>query len=429
MPRRLARATVDRVERRDLKPMEVTFLAQPFDHTRCLVRIGDRLAQLLSCRTPLYDRVWLVSAFVDCQVIGRFAAAIGASRRAGAEIHFVVGIDLQGTTVEALREILSLGVDAKVVKNRRPGHTFHPKLYLFEASGQEAVLLVGSSNLTDGGIYKNYEAALSVRYDLTGRDNVEYDSLRGSLDIFLEPSGPTVQVLSENLIQLLLERKEITTESERLASRKRSTAGPRRRRRSGVAAESPFAGEDVPAAPPMPVGLTRRVVRAAKSRRGDRRPGGTYAISEFYMEINPLQRAKIPGEVRIPIQGRDIDPDFWGWQGQYKTEYGERGKKRRAYHNWRTVWRIIDADSPDRVFVDEVRIYGYEDRSEFRFYSSRLVSLGADAPDIVRITRCDPGDEAVFQCELARRGSATHSGWKQYCTQTMVGGKRKFGIL
>ena len=36
-------------------------------------------------------------------------------------------------------------------------HTFHPKLYLFK-SDDHAEMVMGSGNLTEGGLYTNYEA-------------------------------------------------------------------------------------------------------------------------------------------------------------------------------------------------------------------------------------------------------------------------------
>jgi len=44
--------------------------------------------------------------------------------------------------------------------------TFHPKIYLFR-NDRAAELLVGSGNLTEGGLFTNYEGSLRVSLDLT----------------------------------------------------------------------------------------------------------------------------------------------------------------------------------------------------------------------------------------------------------------------
>lgn len=412
--------------------MEIQFLTQPFDSGGSSQTIGDKLTALLASRSPLFNRVWLVSAFVNRKVVVRLATYVAASRDAGAEIHFVVGIDFHSTSVEALREILALNIDAKVMKNPRTGHTFHPKLYLFEATGQRAVLLLGSSNLTDGGIFKNYEVAACLSLDLTGPDAALYQDLQSSLGIFLNPDGPIVQPLTEDLIKVLIQRGDIVSEVGKKQARRQAAAVARRASRTTTIPPSPFGTEFVPSPPPLPDEPVRRVIKVSRQRLHEtdpHEPASSYDITEFYMHLNKLQGPTIPGEVRIPVTARRIDRDFWGWPDQYQTEYRMQGRKSREYKSWKPLWRILNVDVPDQVYEDEVRIYGYMDRTEFRFYSRRLVLMGADEFDVLRITRCDPEDEATFQCELARQGSPTHALWEDYCTQPMPNSKRRYGFV
>lgn len=71
--------------------------------------------------------------------------------------HVVVGIDLQITTTGALRRLQSGGADVRVFSER--GRLFHPKaIYLKNNSSEH--LVVGSNNLTAGGISSNHELAI-----------------------------------------------------------------------------------------------------------------------------------------------------------------------------------------------------------------------------------------------------------------------------
>lgn len=410
--------------------MNVQFLTQPFDSGGSVQRVGDILIELLISRNPLFDRVWLVSAFADQDSVVRLSPHIVASRDAGADIHVVVGIDLWSTSVEALRGILELDVDARVFMNTRKGHTFHPKLFLFEASGHRAELLIGSSNLTRGGLFKNYEAVVWISYDLPLEEGA-LGGVKASLERFLNPSGPTVQPLTETLIQVLVEREDIISAAHR---RRPRTPASSREHPPGEKAvpPSPFGAEAIPNAPPLPAEAARRIVRTAERRRRrvprSERVEPSIRMIAFYLHLNRLQTPSTPGEVRIPLAGRSVDEAFWGWDNEYETEYKQRGRQRREYKTWKPIWRIADADNPDEVYDEEVRIYGYSDRGEFRFYSSRLVAMGADEFDIVRITRCTGEDMAQFQCELARHGSSTHTEWEVYCTQPMPNSDRKYGF-
>jgi hypothetical protein len=101
--------------------MEIRFLTPPFDNEGTFQSIGEKLIELLTCRAPMFDRVWIVSVFANQKAIIRLSPHVAASRQAGADIRFVIGIDHHSTTVEALREILAFGVDARIINHPRPG--------------------------------------------------------------------------------------------------------------------------------------------------------------------------------------------------------------------------------------------------------------------------------------------------------------------
>jgi hypothetical protein len=214
----------------------------------------------------------------------------------------------------------------------------------------------------------------------------------------------------------------------------------RKARRLEAAADIPFSEELIPDPPPLPPDVLDALipqVKRERSRRKRRVPKGRkIAIQSsaevfpeaFYMEVNKLQGPRIPGEARIPMEARDLAESFWGWPEMYQRESRAQGMKTRYYWNWRPRWRIIDAANPAQAFEDMVRMYEYEDSSDFRFYSSRLVELGADQGDIVRITRVN---EPALQYEvtLARKGSPEHASWRSNCTRQVRNSDRHYGYV
>lgn len=73
-----------------------------------------------------------------------------------------VGIDLGGTTIEALTYLSELpNARVRVVRSGMSHVVFHPKVYAFDGPKGWAVV-VGSSNLTTGGLYSNIESYLVV---------------------------------------------------------------------------------------------------------------------------------------------------------------------------------------------------------------------------------------------------------------------------
>jgi HKD family nuclease/transposase-like protein len=175
--------------------------------------MGEIIKDLLSSENPFYDKVWLVSAFANAKAVQRIAPNILEAKIRGVNINIVVGFDVKSTSAEALKLVDSLEVNSILVHNARGGHTFHPKIYLFEATGLRADLFIGSNNLTDGGLYTNYEASTRIIYEFPS-DYEQYSQFFTSLDVYLNPKGSTAQILTDDLIEILVERGDLATEKE-----------------------------------------------------------------------------------------------------------------------------------------------------------------------------------------------------------------------
>lgn len=400
--------------------MKIKYLVQPSQ------QVGEVLKDLFE-EEPLATEVILVSAFASRQTLLRLRSSLLRLRDRGALVRMILGIDLGGTSEEALAEALSWKVDTRLVKHRRAGHTFHPKMYLVKRPGR-ADILIGSSNMTDGGFFTNYEGGILFSFSLPG-DELGYAEARTSLQRFLDPTGPTVRVLSQSLLAQLLARRDIPTTEEQRRARTgegRASDGP----------ESPFGTEPIQPPPPLPDGVLselvaevrsvrrRRTVAIARTRARPRTPSPQIVPMSFYMTL-PKMRGGIPGEARVPLEARDLAPEFWGWRRMYRHQRGPRGTA-REYWNWKPRWRLWNSDNPGMVFVDEVRMYEYIDSSDFRFYAHRLLDLGADEGDVVRIARiAEPGVQ--FECVLAQGGTGTHGDWLRYCTEPVRNSGRRYG--
>ena len=71
--------------------------------------------------------------------------------------------------IEALLKDLSEYPHVKLYLYNEPTRTFHPKLYLF-ANADEAALIIGSSNWTQGGLQRNVEVNVVLRLDLKDKE-------------------------------------------------------------------------------------------------------------------------------------------------------------------------------------------------------------------------------------------------------------------
>lgn len=139
--------------------MEVQFLGQPFD-------VGGQVGRAIT--GLLTDRVIThflgITAWAKVSGLNRVSSSIKDFGQRGGYSELIVGIDEGGATIEGLQLALELFSEVWIFHD--PGvRTFHPKIYV-ASNSTKASVLVGSSNLTKGGLFTNYEASLKVDLDL-----------------------------------------------------------------------------------------------------------------------------------------------------------------------------------------------------------------------------------------------------------------------
>lgn len=410
--------------------MKIDFIAQPD------VQFGRILTDLLDSN-PLPHKIIIVSAFVSLQTILRLKDAVLNIDRNGGIARLVFGIDMGGTSQEVLREIVTWQTDNRVVKHRRPGFTFHPKIYLIEWH-DKAEILIGSNNVTEGGLFRNYESSARIIYDLPN-DNQLYEKAQQELNRFFDPTGDTTYILTEEFLHRLIEQGIIPSEAEARRNRDDSVSRPRR---GPIEGEPLFGVEAIEFPPPLPANILEGLVQTVRRRRAQRRiarqepqvvnepqispSDDTITPTAFYMTLPTLQGDNIPGEARVPLEALELAQEFWGWQEEYERVENPRGGQERVYWNWRPNWRIIDVERPENPVVQEVRMYFYENSSDFRFYARPLVNAGADLGDLVRITRVAEIN-IEFECMLAKQGTPEYNEWIGFCVNEVRNSQRRFG--
>lgn len=139
--------------------MRSDLVLQPFENDLALIEL---LRDALS--SDVYDSFTVVVAWARPSGLNLIKEDLQAFRDHGGHALALVGIDEGGATIEGLELVVSTFDVAEVLYDSKGG-TFHPKIYLFKGA-TEALLVVGSNNLTAGGLYYNYEAAHVTQLDL-----------------------------------------------------------------------------------------------------------------------------------------------------------------------------------------------------------------------------------------------------------------------
>lgn len=276
------------------------------------VEMGEIIKGLLSSQEPFYKNVWLVSAFANARAIQRITPNILEAKTRGANINIVVGFDVKSTSAEALKRINSLDVNSILVHNARAGHTFHPKIYLFE-SAEKAEVFVGSNNLTDGGLYTNYEASTRTVFEFP-EDNEEYVQFFSSLETYLKPTGTTAQPLSKELIAVLVARGEVPSEKEIRKSQAKSL----KIKKKTNAPKSPFGVEKIKRPPTLKASV-RKPSASTKVEVKNIKPvqiSGTLDVGELIWQKTKLpasdvqkQKGHVTGVLRLSQAKWEVNGD------------------------------------------------------------------------------------------------------------------------
>lgn len=133
-------------------------LNQPFNE-----QLGDRLIGYLD--STKYQSLNIIVAFAKNSGVLRIKDAFERFRKRGGEINVYVGIDLGGTSYEALTVLLP-NVDSLHIVHSESGQTFHPKIYNLVGK-KESLVIIGSHNLTGGGLWTNVESSVLLPLDMS----------------------------------------------------------------------------------------------------------------------------------------------------------------------------------------------------------------------------------------------------------------------
>ena len=145
-------------------------------------------------------------AFLKNSGLRHIAPSLHAYLASGGTASVTVGLSSGGTSAEGLESLWRILEDFEqplyVVHESRSSVSFHPKAYVF-SSARKSCALVGSANLTEGGLFSNHE--LSAAFDWNHSDAASkrsFDQLSQVLDEWQTPSPYCLEVTSTLLQRL-----------------------------------------------------------------------------------------------------------------------------------------------------------------------------------------------------------------------------------
>lgn len=170
----------------------------------------NRLLSSLNDRSV--TRAQLSVAYVTWQGLGQLERSLGKFLSRGSSLETIYGVGNGVTTPDALlyssfmRDIHPNYRFAGTIEDIYGNSTFHPKMYAFFREG-EIELLVGSANLTRGGLFMNTEAVLHIKAS-------DQSALANQFAAVWDKATSSATTLSPDEIRDLVKKSKLTTERQ-----------------------------------------------------------------------------------------------------------------------------------------------------------------------------------------------------------------------
>lgn len=400
------------------------FIAQPLG----LFRLGNYLLGNLQKKQWTLFRASV--AFVKNSGVKHIYSLLSDFQQRGRS-KISVGIDNGVTTYEGLVNLLdAIGANSEMwIFHNENSSTFHPKVYLF-ANDQNADFIVGSGNLTEGGLFTNYEAFLRVSLDLQNtEDRQQYDEIISYLDYWTDPSTGCAVQASLSFLNDLCDNDYLPTENQIRRERKEKSQQARERGKKARGFK-PFGTTKVPSAPFQPVIPVQlpEVVAVAEitpdtvaAEPVDEQDGLFMGFVMTLQQTDVGYGQKTAGtskrspEIFIPLKARDEDPIFGGWRALFVQDPENSNK----YDRWNVKMLV-------RGNIESINMMTWPLKHDFRLRSESL-RRGASPGDILRIERSDGTAGYQYVVEVISSTNPNYPPHLALCSHDTPNSKKKWG--
>jgi len=389
------------------------------------LRLGDWLN--LNFRDASWEKFSAAVAFVKASGVWHIATNLRSFIGNGKSVKFVVGIDHRGTSSEGLRMLLDcIGAAGEIwISHNQNPFTFHPKVYVFENEFRAAIS-VGSGNLTEGGLYTNYEAILTLNLRMEEESERKlYEAISESIREWSDFESGLSRRLDEEFLNELIQRNLVPTEVRtRETDEETGATGEEPEERQGEWESGLFPRIAVKRAP----GIRERP-RTIITRRGRRVTIPTAPPAEenpnFLMTLQQTDvgvgqttagTSRRSPEIFIPLAARNANPQFWDWPDAFIEDAARPGKFDRMGVRMRLVGDVI-----------EVNMMTWPVKHDFRLRSEALRRAG-NVGDILRMEKVQAQDY-LYYVEIIPQNTTQYRHYLALCQNQTRNSRKTWGYF
>ena len=293
--------------------------------------------------------------------------------KSGGKTSIISGIDQSITSYQALINLLPFTNDSFYIHHDKNFDiSFHPKLYLFGNDEVEKII-IGSSNLTAGGLYLNYEinVSMTISQDNDGREFIDNVTKYWN-DLIADENTKKADI---TFLNTLLKFGTLADEKRKIEFSKIIE------KVDGL----PFISRKKARLVPP---INKKLSLSIPSRERH------FAMTLSHFDVSDKSSDPV---ILIPLAALSALPDFWNWPNFF-TDSGSGYPQLYAKANIKIDGQLIKDQ--------HIRIYYYDRKSEFRLQCEQIKRNGNQG-DIVLISKHE-NDLLAYDIELIRQGSEQH---------------------
>lgn len=379
------------------------------------LRVGDVINQAIA--DPSFRQFRFAVAYMRVSGLDRLSVSIDSLVNRGGGLAGAVGIDGEVTSIEALQLLLRLSTNSTIF-HTVSGFIYHPKLYVIDG-GDQALVVVGSPNLTRDGLFRNVELATSIHLNFhEASDLAVYRRYEEFLNELLNTRNANVQPLNEAILRRLIDADLIKPEA-RVPEPGPPVRGPRVRARGPIA--TLFPPISVPVAPPAGIVPARRPVPGRAVRPAVVVPPATVGTAyTFLMQLSAFDsshRSDVAGtaEVLIPHPAVPFFPRLTMGGRTYPDALFDvvlntpTGRERHRYRLWYYEQRAIGTR------IDEYRL---------RMDKETIDLSTPGGGDLLVISKLSESNDPRYEVTILPRSDPTYPGFLAMCTNVAAADKR-----
>lgn len=292
-------------------------------------------------------------------------------KRKNGKTRIIVGLDL-GISINILNELKNILGNQNVFIYHNPADLiFHPKMYLINVNSEIGIIIIGSSNLTNAGLSKNFEINLAIELDLNNKEEKKIfeNYITFFEELLKEPSTEN----ATNIIISSLKGKKLTKTSKR---------GPKKH-------PDIFEG---------------------KNHGWEKKEFGDKIIFLMTLSYNDVSgKRKGDKYIRIPVVAVNLNMGFWGWKNKFK-------KTTSGKHLERNIKITYNGKGMSR------RIYFANQPNEFRLVMPEIYNLGKKyQQSILKFTKSNNH----YDLKLILVNASEYKDYYKVCTEVCPKGLAK----